>query len=135
MVIINNTELLIIKSIVMEYCNNGDLFQKIVEYQKKGTLFPEVEIWNIFIQVKSDSFVFTFLLDDKRCKSFTWYENISPGFESILNIMIHYIITLYKSANIFLNKDGTIKLGDLNVSKVAKKGLLYTQTGTPYYAR
>jgi NIMA (never in mitosis gene a)-related kinase len=26
------------------------------------------------------------------------------------------------------------KLGDLNVSKVAKKGLLYTQTGTPYYA-
>ena len=31
-----------------------------------------------------------------------------------------------KSANIFLNKDGTAKLGDLNVSKLAKKGLLYT---------
>lgn len=31
-----------------------------------------------------------------------------------------------KSANVFLNKDGTSKLGDLNVSKVAKKGLLYT---------
>lgn len=39
-----------------------------------------------------------------------------------------------KSANIFLQKDFTAKLGDLNVSKVAKKGLLYTQTGTPYYA-
>ena len=39
-----------------------------------------------------------------------------------------------KSANVFLCKDGTTKLGDLNVSKVAKKGLLYTQTGTPYYA-
>jgi NIMA (never in mitosis gene a)-related kinase 1/4/5 len=39
-----------------------------------------------------------------------------------------------KSANIFLYKDGTAKLGDLNVSKVAKMGLLYTQTGTPYYA-
>jgi NIMA (never in mitosis gene a)-related kinase len=39
-----------------------------------------------------------------------------------------------KSANIFLNSDGISKLGDLNVSKVAKKGLLYTQTGTPYYA-
>ena len=39
-----------------------------------------------------------------------------------------------KSANVFLYKDGTVKLGDLNVSKVAKKGLLYTQTGTPYYA-
>jgi NIMA (never in mitosis gene a)-related kinase len=39
-----------------------------------------------------------------------------------------------KSANVFLSKDGNAKLGDLNVSKVAKKGLLYTQTGTPYYA-
>ena len=39
-----------------------------------------------------------------------------------------------KSANVFLYKDGNAKLGDLNVSKVAKKGLLYTQTGTPYYA-
>jgi len=40
-----------------------------------------------------------------------------------------------KSANVFLCKDGNAKLGDMNVSKVAKKGLLYTQTGTPYYAR
>ena len=39
-----------------------------------------------------------------------------------------------KSANVFLSKNGYSKLGDLNVSKVAKKGLLYTQTGTPYYA-
>ncbi len=39
-----------------------------------------------------------------------------------------------KSANVFLNRDGTAKLGDMNVSKIAKKGLLYTQTGTPYYA-
>jgi NIMA (never in mitosis gene a)-related kinase len=31
-----------------------------------------------------------------------------------------------KSANDFLNKDGTAKLGDMNVSKVAKKGMLYT---------
>jgi NIMA (never in mitosis gene a)-related kinase len=39
-----------------------------------------------------------------------------------------------KSANIFLESDGSAKIGDLNVSKVAKKGLGYTQTGTPYYA-
>lgn len=43
-------------------------------------------------------------------------------------------IHLTQSANIFLSKDGQAKLGDLNVSKVAKNGLLYTQTGTPYYA-
>ena len=39
-----------------------------------------------------------------------------------------------QSANVFLNKDGSAKLGDMNVSKIAKNGLLYTQTGTPYYA-
>jgi NIMA (never in mitosis gene a)-related kinase len=39
-----------------------------------------------------------------------------------------------KSANIFLSAKGEVKLGDFNVSKVAKKGMLYTQTGTPYYA-
>ena len=39
-----------------------------------------------------------------------------------------------KAANIFISEDGKYKLGDLNVSKVLKKGLAYTQTGTPYYA-
>lgn len=39
-----------------------------------------------------------------------------------------------KAANIFVTGEGTYKLGDLNVSKVLKKGLAYTQTGTPYYA-
>jgi len=29
-----------------------------------------------------------------------------------------------KCANVFLKKDGTAKLGDLNVSKVAKAGIL-----------
>lgn len=31
-----------------------------------------------------------------------------------------------KSANVFLNKSGVAKLGDMNVSKLAKKGLLLT---------
>ena len=31
-----------------------------------------------------------------------------------------------KSANVFLFKDGTAKIGDMNVSMIAKKGLLYT---------
>lgn len=39
-----------------------------------------------------------------------------------------------KCANLFLTREGVVKLGDLNVSKVAKKGLMHTQTGTPYYA-
>lgn len=40
-----------------------------------------------------------------------------------------------KGANILLNSKRTIaKVGDMNVSKVAKDRLLHTQTGTPYYA-
>ncbi len=38
-----------------------------------------------------------------------------------------------KCANIFVSDD-IYKLGDLNVSKVLKKDLAQTQTGTPYYA-
>ena len=40
-----------------------------------------------------------------------------------------------QSANIFLWKDLTSKIGAMNVSKLARKdGLNYTQTGTPFYA-
>jgi NIMA (never in mitosis gene a)-related kinase len=39
-----------------------------------------------------------------------------------------------KCANVFITSDNIYKLGDLNVSKVLKKGMAYTQTGTPYYA-
>lgn len=39
-----------------------------------------------------------------------------------------------KCANVFIGRDGTAKLGDLNVSKIAKLGMMQTQTGTPYYA-
>lgn len=91
----------------MEYANNGDLFQKITRHQKEQTYFKEEEIWRIFIQVVK-------------------------GLKALHEVDIFH--RDLKSANVFLNKDGTAKLGDMNVSKVAKKGLLYTQTGTPYYA-
>lgn len=38
-----------------------------------------------------------------------------------------------KCANIFINKEGTYKLGDLNISKILKTDFAKTQTGTPYY--
>lgn len=50
---------------------------------------------------------------------------------SILNQMVQGLQALHnlkifhrdiKSANVFLNKNGQVKLGDMNVSKVAKKG-------------
>ena len=39
-----------------------------------------------------------------------------------------------KPANIFLFKDGSAKLADMNVSKIIKRDPLQTQTGTPMYA-
>lgn len=49
------------------------------------------------------------------------------------DLKVKFLLFL-QSANVFLTKDGVAKLGDMNVSKIAKNGLLYTQTGTPYYA-
>ena len=93
--------------IVMEYADKGDLFQVITERKKTKDYFDEQEIWKTFVQ-------------------------LLKGLKSLhdLNILHRDI----KSANVFLFEGGICKLGDLNVSKVARKGLGYTQTGTPYYA-
>ena len=92
---------------VMEYADNGDLHQKILEHKKSMKYFDEIEIWKIFIQ-------------------------IVKGLKALHDLQILH--RDLKSANVFLFKNGSAKLGDLNVSKVAKRGLGYTQTGTPYYA-
>ena len=93
--------------IVMEYADNGDLYNLIKKYKKNHKYLEESEIWKIFIQ-------------------------LIKGLKSLhdLNILHRDL----KSANVFLFNNGLAKLGDLNVAKVAKKGLTYTQTGTPYYA-
>ena len=83
----------------MEYADYGDLFQKITRHQKEQSYFKEDEVWSIFIQ-------------------------IVKGLKTLHDVQIFH--RDLKSANVFLNKDGTAKLGDMNVSKVAKKGLLYT---------
>ena len=93
--------------IVMEYADKGDLYQKITQFKKMNTQFEEIDVWRIFIQMVR-------------------------GLKSLHELKILH--RDLKSANIFLFADGSAKLGDLNVSKVARKGLGYTQTGTPYYA-
>ena len=94
-------------NIVMEFADGGDMSQKIKYNLRHGLLFRENMIWNYLIQI---------------------LEGLNYLHEK--NI-IHRDL---KSANIFLTKSGTIKIGDLNVSKIAKVGMAYTQTGTPYYA-
>lgn len=94
-------------NVVMEYADGGDLLMKINQHKKASTDFTEKEIWHYFIQMVR-------------------------GLKALHDLKIcHRDI---KCANIFMTKEGVVKLGDLNVSKVAKGGLLRTQTGTPYYA-
>jgi NIMA (never in mitosis gene a)-related kinase len=93
--------------LVMEYADGGDLFQRIQLYQKKGTYMSESYVWNLVVQ-------------------------LSRGLKALHDLSI--VHRDLKSANIFLTKDGKVKLGDMNVSKVSKACLEHTQTGTPYYA-
>ena len=93
--------------IVMEFADNGDLYQKIVEHKKKAMFFEESEIWKVFIQ-------------------------LVKGLKALHDLKILH--RDLKSANVFLYSNGDAKIGDLNVSKVTRTGIGHTQTGTPYYA-
>jgi len=93
-------------NIVMEYADDGDIDKKIKDNLKKRNFFTEDTIWGWIIQILEG---LKYLHDNK---------------------IMHRDL---KCANIFLMKDGILKLGDLNVSKIAKLGMAQTQAGTPYY--
>ncbi|NWV92179.1 NEK3 kinase, partial [Machaerirhynchus nigripectus] len=92
--------------IVMEYCDNGDLMQKIKH--QGGNLFPEDTILHWFVQmclaVKH--------IHDKR--------------------VLHRDI---KSKNVFLTQSGKVKLGDFGSARLLAHPMSYacTYVGTPYY--
>ncbi|KRX09722.1 Protein kinase-like domain [Pseudocohnilembus persalinus] len=93
--------------LVMEFAEEGDLQRQIDNNIKTRQHLPESKVWKILA-------------------------HCLRGLQVLHGMKIlHRDI---KCANIFISKDGNFKLGDLNVSKVAKRGLVYTQTGTPYYA-
>ncbi|CAD8107394.1 unnamed protein product [Paramecium sonneborni] len=92
---------------VMELLSGGDVYRRITQALKGGQQFSEQDIWKALIHM----ILGLKTLHDQK--------------------IVHRDL---KSANVFLSCDGTFKLGDLNVSKVAKQGFVYTQTGTPYYA-
>ena len=77
----------------MEFADGGDLQSKIDKGKKTTSFFRESEIWHYFYQMVTGLYALHSLK------------------------IVHRDI---KCANIFLTKEGIVKLGDLNVSKIAK---------------
>uniref|UniRef100_H3A2X5 non-specific serine/threonine protein kinase n=1 Tax=Latimeria chalumnae TaxID=7897 RepID=H3A2X5_LATCH len=92
--------------IVMEYCDGGDLMEKIK--LQKGTLFSEDVILNWFVQICLG----VRHIHDQR--------------------VLHRDI---KSKNIFLTKNGILKLGDFGSARLLNSSTAFacTYVGTPYY--
>ena len=90
----------------MEYCGCGDLAQKVERYKRRRQYMDEDVIWRYLIQCLK---ALDYLHEKNIC---------------------HRDI---KVANCFLAEDGSVKVGDMNVSKRLKRGHLQTQIGTPYY--
>ncbi|KAF6376546.1 NIMA related kinase 3 [Rhinolophus ferrumequinum] len=92
--------------IVMEYCDGGDLMQKIK--QQKGKLFPEDMILN-------------------------WFTQMCLGVNHIHKK--HVLHRDIKSKNIFLTQNGKVKLGDFGSARLLSNPMAFacTYVGTPYY--
>jgi len=92
--------------IVMDYCEGGDLYQKITS--QRGINFAEGQIIDYFVQI---CLALKHIHDRK---------------------ILHRDL---KSQNIFLTRHGIIKLGDFGIARVLKSTVELARTciGTPYY--
>ena len=93
-------------NIVMEAAEDGDLNKQLDFAKKSNLFFKENVIWEYLIQ-------------------------LLKGIEFLHN---HQIIHRdLKCANIFVTKNGILKIGDMNVSKLTDRNYARTTVGTPYY--
>ena len=92
----------------MEYADGGDLSAKIEIHSKQNRLIPENDIWNLFLQL---------------CNGLSYLHSKN---------IIHRDI---KSQNVFLTKNGVVKLGDFGISKILKNSddFAHTSLGTPFF--
>ena len=94
--------------IVTEYAQKGDILQLIKLRKTTGNKFSEDEIMHYFVQI---------------CMGINYLHK---------NNIIHRDI---KSANIFIDINNNVKLGDFGIIKILQSYMMYAQTqiGTPLY--
>eukprot|EP00656_Telonema_subtile_P057148 TRINITY_DN9331_c0_g1_i12.p1 TRINITY_DN9331_c0_g1~~TRINITY_DN9331_c0_g1_i12.p1 ORF type:complete len:558 (-),score=64.10 TRINITY_DN9331_c0_g1_i12:288-1961(-) len=94
--------------IVTDYAAQGDLLAQIKRHFKRKTHFPDRTVWSFFIQL---------------CLGIQYLHR---------HKILHRDL---KSANIFVNNQTEIKIGDFGISKVCKPSDMFakTQIGSPYY--
>lgn len=95
-------------SIVMGYCELGDLYQHLKKHSKRGEFLEETKIVEWFVQI-------TMALQYMHDR--------------------HILHRDLKTQNIFLTKSKIIKLGDLGIARVLESNcdMATTMIGTPYY--
>mmetsp|Transcript_34176 Transcript_34176/g.72743 ORF Transcript_34176/g.72743 Transcript_34176/m.72743 type:complete len:508 (-) Transcript_34176:133-1656(-) len=94
--------------IVMDYCEGGDLSDKIKKMRQAGRTFPEQQVVRWFTQA---TLALKYIHDQ------------------------HIMHRDLKSGNFFLSKSGNLKMGDFGIAKVLEctAACAQTQIGTPYY--
>merc|ERR1719330_1038549 len=94
--------------IVMDYCEGGDLSERIKKMRQSGKSFPQEQVLRWFTQ----AVLALKYIHDK-----------------------HILHRDLKSGNFFLSKSGNIKMGDFGIAKVLEctAACAQTQIGTPYY--
>ena len=93
--------------LVTEYSDSGDLYKKIKRHKKCSVQLEENFIWSVLIQ-------------------------ITQALSALHGLGVFHCNI--KSANVFLSKDGSVRLGDFGISKIFSDGLFKNCEGTPYYA-